>query len=309
MSFRITLDRSVFHGENFNRLASSSLEKACRSRKIAIYHTPILIEETLNLWLKPEKRDGLKEHLCFLITIGNGRIFKDRGEIWSGELEGKSEREYLFLSKTDQENKITFLNRFAKKEENVEDLVKEVLPIKANNREKASNLRKIFVGKRNETAQSRKLSPNLPKSSLSFESYYDLNCDALGAGVIRSHVNYAVADTAKWEQSAAYVLDTHPLVAAFVKNAGLGFAIPYLHNGQVHDYVPDFIVRLKTAPERHLILETKGFDPLEEVKVSAARRWVSAVNADGTYGAWAYVIAKKVSDVAGMLAQVAGAAD
>ena len=127
--------------------------------------------------------------------------------------------------------------------------------------------------------------------------------------VIRSHVNYAVADTAKWEQSAAYVLDTHPLVAAFVKNAGLGFAIPYLHNGQVHDYVPDFIVRLKTAPERHLILETKGFDPLEEVKVSAARRWVSAVNADGTYGGWAYVIAKKVSDVAGMLAQVAGAAD
>ncbi|MBI3106973.1 MAG: DEAD/DEAH box helicase family protein [Candidatus Rokubacteria bacterium] len=127
--------------------------------------------------------------------------------------------------------------------------------------------------------------------------------------VVRSHVNYAVADTAKWEQSAAYVLDTHPLVTAFVKNAGLGFAIPYLHNGQVHDYVPDFIVRLKTAPERHLILETKGFDPLEEVKVSAARRWVSAVNADGTYGAWAYVIAKKVSDVAGMLAQVGGAAD
>lgn len=188
MSFRITLDRSVFHGENFNRLASSSLEKACRSRKIAIYHTPILIEETLNLWLKPEKRDELKEHLCFLIAIGNGRIFKDRGEIWSGELEGKSEREYLFLSKTDQENKIAFLNRFAKKEENVEDLVKEVLPIKANNREKASNLRKIFIGKRNETAQSRKLSRNLPKSSLSFESYYDLNCDALGAGVIRSHV-------------------------------------------------------------------------------------------------------------------------
>lgn len=188
MSFRITLDRSVFHGENFNRLASSSLEKACRSRKIAIYHTPILIEETLNLWLKPEKRDELKEQLCFLIAIGNGRIFNETGEIWSGELEGKSERQYLFLSKPDQENKIAFLNRFTKKEENVEDLVKEVLPIKANNREKASNLREIFIGKRNETAQSRKLSPNLPKSSLSFQSYYDLNCDALGAGVIRSHV-------------------------------------------------------------------------------------------------------------------------
>ncbi len=27
-----------------------------------------------------------------------------------------------------------------------------------------------------------------------------------------------------------------------MKNAGLGFAIPYLHNGQSHDYMPDFIV-------------------------------------------------------------------
>ena len=28
----------------------------------------------------------------------------------------------------------------------------------------------------------------------------------------------------------------HDTVDAFVKNAGLGFAIPYLHNGQMHDY-------------------------------------------------------------------------
>ena len=77
-------------------------------------------------------------------------------------------------------------------------------------------------------------------------------------------------------------------VDAFVKNSGLGFAIPYLHNGQMHDYVPDFIVRLKTEPASHLILETKGYDPLEEVKAAAAERWVAAVNADGTYGPWAY---------------------
>ena len=46
------------------------------------------------------------------------------------------------------------------------------------------------------------------------------------------------------------------LVDAFVKNAGLGFAIPYLHNGQMHDYMPDFLVRLD-ASARYLILETK----------------------------------------------------
>jgi type III restriction enzyme len=113
-----------------------------------------------------------------------------------------------------------------------------------------------------------------------------------------------VADTAKWEQQAAYILDTHALVEAFAKNAGLGFAMPYLHNGQIHDYVPDFIVRLRTDPPRHLVLETKGFDPLEEIKVAAAKRWVAAVNADGTYGTWAYAIAKKVADVATILSQM-----
>jgi len=115
--------------------------------------------------------------------------------------------------------------------------------------------------------------------------------------VIRSHVNYVVADTARWEQSAAYIIDRHPAVECFVKNAGLGFAIPYLHNGQMHDYVPDFLIRLKGDKPYHLILETKGYDPLEEVKRAAAERWVAAVNADGTFGRWRYALAKKVSDI------------
>jgi type III restriction enzyme len=115
--------------------------------------------------------------------------------------------------------------------------------------------------------------------------------------VIHSHLNYVVADTKQWEQAAAYVLDTHSGVQAFVKNAGLGFAIPYLHNGQMHDYIPDFILRLKTTPECYLILETKGYDEQAEVKVQAAQRWVNAVNADGRYGHWEYAIARKPEEV------------
>ena len=61
--------------------------------------------------------------------------------------------------------------------------------------------------------------------------------------------------------------------------------------------MPDFIVRLKTTPPLHLILETKGYDPLEEVKRAAAERWVAAVNADGTYGRWAFAIAKKTTEI------------
>jgi type III restriction enzyme len=79
-------------------------------------------------------------------------------------------------------------------------------------------------------------------------------------------------------------------VAAFVKNSGLGFAIPYLHNGRPHDFVPDFLVRVTGDAPLNLVLETKGYDPLKEVKLQAAQRWVAAVNADGQYGQWRFVM-------------------
>ena len=61
--------------------------------------------------------------------------------------------------------------------------------------------------------------------------------------------------------------------------------------------MPDFIVRLKTVRPKHLILETKGLDTLEEAKKAAPERWVAAVNADGSYGRWEYAITKKMTDV------------
>lgn len=127
--------------------------------------------------------------------------------------------------------------------------------------------------------------------------------------VNRSHLNYCVADTAKWEQSAAYYIDTHGFTDAFVKNSGLGFAIPYLHNGQMHDYVPDYIVRLKGDAPKYLILETKGYDPLEDVKRAAAERWVAAVNADGTYGTWKYALAHKPTEVIQIISEAARGTD
>ncbi len=119
--------------------------------------------------------------------------------------------------------------------------------------------------------------------------------------VVRSHVNFVVADTRVWEQSAAYLIDSHPATAAFVKNAGLGFGIPYIDNGQTHEYLPDFIVRLSAEGERYVIVETKGFDPKEEVKRAAALRWITAVNNEGSFGRWDYAIAKKPSDVVTIL--------
>lgn len=124
--------------------------------------------------------------------------------------------------------------------------------------------------------------------------------------VEKSHVNFMVADTRKWEQTAAYFIDTHKKVRAFVKNAGLGFAIPYLHNGQMHDYQPDFIIRLESKKERYLILETKGYDPLGDLKRSAAERWCSAVNAHGGYGSWKYVLVRKLEETRKLIDAEAG---
>ncbi len=117
--------------------------------------------------------------------------------------------------------------------------------------------------------------------------------------VVKSHLNYAVADTKQWEEAAAYRIDNHSRVEAFVKNEGLGFAIPYLHDGQSHDYIPDFVIRLDSGV--HLILETKGYDPLAEVKAQAARRWVQAVNAEGSYGEWRYEIVRDMGAIGEIL--------
>lgn len=124
--------------------------------------------------------------------------------------------------------------------------------------------------------------------------------------VVKSHVNYVVADTQRWEQSATYYIDTHPAVQSFVKNAGLGLGIPYVHNGEQHEYVPDFIVRLAGDGERYLIIETKGHDPLKDVKRGAAIRWCNAVNAHGGFGTWMYDVALKPEEARDILNRAAG---
>jgi hypothetical protein len=121
--------------------------------------------------------------------------------------------------------------------------------------------------------------------------------------VEKSHLNYVVLDSA-WEQSAAYHLEQHSGVAAFVKNQALGFTIPYLHGGGGREYVPDFIVRLNNGIR--LILEPKGFDELEEIKGQAAERWVAAVNADGRYGEWRYAVVKNMNLVGSVIDEHAG---
>jgi type III restriction enzyme len=42
----------------------------------------------------------------------------------------------------------------------------------------------------------------------------------------------------------------------------------------------------------------KGFDDLADIKAQAAQRWVSAVNADGSFGTWRFAMVRKLQELA-----------
>ncbi|NNU63048.1 BPTD_3080 family restriction endonuclease [Ochrobactrum soli] len=103
------------------------------------------------------------------------------------------------------------------------------------------------------------------------------------------HLNAMVADTQKWEQTAAPLLDSHPGVKKWVKNERLGFFIPYRRNGLPARYVPDFIA--VTDTDQNVIVEIKGqVTDNADAKAKAAQRWTTAVNRLGQYGTWHYLL-------------------
>ncbi len=108
----------------------------------------------------------------------------------------------------------------------------------------------------------------------------------------RCHVNFAACDSG-WEQAFCRVLDRDPRVRAWVKNAGLGFEVPYRHAGQSHRYRPDFILRVEDgdgAPV-HVVVEIKGLrDEQDRSKADTMRsRWIPGVNNLGTWGRWEFL--------------------
>jgi type III restriction enzyme len=99
---------------------------------------------------------------------------------------------------------------------------------------------------------------------------------------VKSHVNYVVADTESWEQIAAKTLEELDEVICYVKNAFLGFVIPYVDGEKDWEYYPDFIARCKTDSGKtvNLIIEITGMNKDKAVKKwHVENRWLPAVNA------------------------------
>ena len=115
----------------------------------------------------------------------------------------------------------------------------------------------------------------------------------------KSEISHVVLDGQggnTWEQLVAASLELDRDVAAYVKNDHLGFAIPYVHKGRTHSYLPDFLVRLvrrEDDVERTLIIEVSGGQkspgPTTEKAETARNSWCTAVNNHGGFGRWGYV--------------------
>jgi type III restriction enzyme len=115
----------------------------------------------------------------------------------------------------------------------------------------------------------------------------------------KSHINVCVFDST-WEASEAFELHRNANVTAWTKNDHLGFEIAYVYQGIVKKYRPDFLVRLTSGTM--LVLEVKGqASPESKTKHGFLAEWVSAVNAQGGFGRWAWAVSHNPKDVAGIL--------
>lgn len=130
-----------------------------------------------------------------------------------------------------------------------------------------------------------------------------------------SEVSHVVLDGPggnTWEERVATLCEEARLpVAAYVKNDHLGFAIPYVHQGRTHAYVPDFLLRLKRREgdvDRTLIVEVSGgmksahAPGSVKAKAETARHsWCAGVNNHGGFGRWGYVELTDISTASEVL--------
>ncbi len=141
-----------------------------------------------------------------------------------------------------------------------------------------------------------------PVGSTAFVSFHTSKTERWHTRADRSHVNWVVLDS-DWEAELCRVVEEHPRVRAYVKNHNLGFRVPYLHAGDTHHYLPDFIVRVEDghgeADLLNLVVEVKGFraEDAKDKKLTMDTYWVPGVNALGTHGRWAFAELTSVYEI------------
>ncbi len=137
------------------------------------------------------------------------------------------------------------------------------------------------------------LDPYNPEGSTKHVNFNTTRTHRYETNPERCHVNWVVLDS-DWEAEFCRVAETHPRVAAYVKNHNLGFEVPYLWGSESRIYLPDFIVLVDDGREPgdrlHLVVEIKGYRGENAIvkKSTMDTYWVPGVNNHGGFGRWAF---------------------
>jgi type III restriction enzyme len=87
----------------------------------------------------------------------------------------------------------------------------------------------------------------------------------------------------------ARALEQDKRVVSYAKNERIFFEIPYRWQGTTGRYRPDFLVKLDNGVT--LVIEGKGRNTeRDDAKLTAAKRWIKAVNQWGKLGRWEFGI-------------------
>ena len=110
----------------------------------------------------------------------------------------------------------------------------------------------------------------------------------------KCHINWAVCDSS-WEVEFCKILEAHPQVISYVKNQGLGLAVPYRMQDSSRTYIPDFIAVINDGNGRddplNLVAEIKGLKGEDAVAkaTTMASYWVPGVNNLKHFGRWEFM--------------------
>ncbi len=121
----------------------------------------------------------------------------------------------------------------------------------------------------------------------------------------KSPLNYVVLDS-DWEARVAEALESMDEVIAYVKNDDrVGFRIPYSDGGMPHDYIPDFLIRRRTADGSELMVIAEVTGERRKAKAAkietAEQFWVPAINNLGRFGRWQFLEVTDPNDVKRLL--------
>lgn len=213
---RIIFDRSAFHGDAFDGLVRSSLLAKSKARRISIYHTASLIEETASLYLKERHRPMLRKQLPFIIKICNDRWLQPTEVIWTKELvERVDTKQCVFMQEKDRENMEALLLRMASENWIDPADMDTIRHEKDSVKQRSKRLRQTLVKMRDQAGEKR-----LPPS---FQEFARKNMEEFGTGILIRHLNTADRESAS--QIWVGDKDRYPYFTAFTK--GMLYAAYY----------------------------------------------------------------------------------